>query len=102
FTVARPVLLKHKFGATFFVTEGWDFATDKKDYMSWGEIAQLHTDGFEIGNHTLGHRAATDRTPRDLPPQLRGSTTDAGSTASPGRSASPTRATRSRGRPRRS
>src|SRR5439155_19021587 len=33
FTVARPVLLKHKFGATFFVTEGWDFATNKKDYM---------------------------------------------------------------------
>ena len=39
FTVARPVLLKYKFGATFFVTEGWDFATNKRDYMTWEEIA---------------------------------------------------------------
>src|SRR5262249_57933766 len=39
FTVARPLLLKYKFGATFFVTEGWDFATNKTDYMTWEEIA---------------------------------------------------------------
>ena len=57
YTVARPLLLKHKFGATFFVTEGWDFATNKKDYMTWEEIAQLHKDGFEIGNHTCDHKA---------------------------------------------
>src|SRR5262245_29524928 len=53
YTVARPILLKYRFGATFFVTEGWDFGTNKKDYMTWEEIAQLHKDGFEIGNHTL-------------------------------------------------
>jgi peptidoglycan/xylan/chitin deacetylase (PgdA/CDA1 family) len=72
FTVARPILLKYKFGATFFVTEGWDFATNKRDYMSWDEIARLHKDGFEIGNHTLDHKAVTARTLRDLPAQLRG------------------------------
>jgi peptidoglycan/xylan/chitin deacetylase (PgdA/CDA1 family) len=72
FTVARPLLLKYKFGATFFVTEGWDFATNKRDYMSWDEIAQLHQDGFEVGNHTLGHQSVTDKTLRDLPAQLRG------------------------------
>ncbi len=55
FTVARPVLLKYKFGATFFVTEGFDFKDNKKDYMTWEEIAQLHKDGFEIGNHTRDH-----------------------------------------------
>lgn len=71
FTVARPLLQKYKFGATFFVCEGWDFATNKKDYMSWEEIAQLHKDGFEIGNHTLGHVGVTDKTVRDLPAQLR-------------------------------
>src|SRR6476660_4360909 len=48
FTNARPILLKHRFGATFFITEGWDFGTNKTDYMSWDEIAQLHRDGFEI------------------------------------------------------
>jgi peptidoglycan/xylan/chitin deacetylase (PgdA/CDA1 family) len=72
FTVARPVLKKYKFGATFFITEGFDFPTNKKDYMTWDEIAQLHRDGFEIGNHTQDHKAVTDKTQADLPAQLRG------------------------------
>src|SRR5437762_2635354 len=72
YTVARPLLQKYKFGATFFITEGFDFHTNKKDYMSWEEIAQLHKDGFEIGNHTLGHVGVTDKTLADLPAQLRG------------------------------
>jgi len=72
FTVARPLLLKYKFGATFFVTEGWDFTTNKKDYMSWDEITRLHKDGFEIGNHTRDHQSVTDKSLRDLPAQLRG------------------------------
>ena len=55
YTVVRPILLKYGFGATFFITEGFDFRTNKKDYMSWDEIAQLHKDGFEIGNHTRDH-----------------------------------------------
>jgi peptidoglycan/xylan/chitin deacetylase (PgdA/CDA1 family) len=71
YTVARPVLLKHKFGATFFVTEGWDFATNQKDYMTWEEIAQLHKDGFEVGNHTIDHKAVTDKALRDLPAQVK-------------------------------
>lgn len=71
FAVARPLLLKYKFGATFFVTEGWDFATNKRDYMTWDEIAQLHRDGFEVGNHTLGHVSVTDKTVRDLSAQVR-------------------------------
>ena len=66
FTVARPILKKHKFGATFFVTEGWDFATNKRDYMSWEEIFQLHEDGFEIGNHTIDHGAVTGKSPEAL------------------------------------
>jgi peptidoglycan/xylan/chitin deacetylase (PgdA/CDA1 family) len=72
YTVARPILTKCKFGATFFITEGFDFPTSKKDYMSWEEIAQLHKDGFEIGNHTLDHKGVTDKTLADLPAQLRG------------------------------
>ena len=62
YTVARPLLQKYKFGATFFVTEGFDFPTNKKDYMTWDEIAQLHKDGFEIGNHTLDHKGVTEKT----------------------------------------
>jgi peptidoglycan/xylan/chitin deacetylase (PgdA/CDA1 family) len=70
YTVARPLLLKHRFGATFFITEGWDFATNKTDYMSWDEIAQLHKDGFEIGNHTRDHKGVTEKSIPDLPTQL--------------------------------
>src|SRR3954451_15043668 len=55
FTVARPVLKRYGFGATFFITEGFHFATDKTDYMTWEEIKALHEDGFEIGNHTRDH-----------------------------------------------
>jgi peptidoglycan/xylan/chitin deacetylase (PgdA/CDA1 family) len=72
FTVARPLLLKHKLGATFFVTEGWDFATNKKDYLTWEQIAQLHKDGFEIGNHTRDHASVTEKSLRDLSAQLKG------------------------------
>src|SRR5437868_10653221 len=71
YTVARPLLLKYKFGATFFITEGFDFPTNKKDYMTWEEIAQLHKDGFEIGNHTLDHKGVTDKTDHDLSAQVR-------------------------------
>src|SRR5262245_1960521 len=72
YTVARPILLKYKFGATFFITEGFDFRTNQKDYMTWEEIAQLHKDGFEIGNHTLDHQGVTAKTLAELPAQLRG------------------------------
>jgi peptidoglycan/xylan/chitin deacetylase (PgdA/CDA1 family) len=72
FTVVRPLLKKHGFGATFFVTEGFDFPTNRRDYMSWQEIAQLHKDGFEIGNHTRDDLAVTDKTVRDLAAQVRG------------------------------
>src|SRR5436853_303369 len=59
YAVARPLLKKYGFGATFFVTEGFDFPTNKRDFMTWEEIAQLHRDGFEIGNHTLDHKGVT-------------------------------------------
>lgn len=55
FTNVRPILQKHGFNATFFITEGFTFNTNKDDYMTWEQIAQLHRDGFEIGNHTKSH-----------------------------------------------
>jgi len=71
FTVARPLLKKYKFGATFFVTEGFDMTTNKRDYMTWDEIVGLHKDGFEIGNHTRDHMGVTDKTVGDLAEQVR-------------------------------
>src|SRR5262245_777777 len=68
--VAAPLLKKHGFGATFFVTEGFDFATNPRDYMTWDEIARLHRDGFEIGNHTRDHRPPSARDPKGTIAQL--------------------------------
>jgi hypothetical protein len=55
FAVARPVFKKHGFGAIFFITEGFDFPDNRRDYRTWEEIAQLHRDGLEIGNDTRDH-----------------------------------------------
>jgi peptidoglycan/xylan/chitin deacetylase (PgdA/CDA1 family) len=71
YTVARPLLKKHGFGATFFVTEGFDFPSNKRDYMTWQEIAELHRDGFEIGNHTRDHMAVSKKTLGDVAAQVR-------------------------------
>ena len=72
FTVARPLLKEYGFGATFFITEGFDFQENKRDYMTWDEIRQLHEDGFEIGNHTRDHLGITDKTVDRLDEQLEG------------------------------
>src|SRR5439155_21162601 len=93
YTVARPVLTKYKFGATFFITEGFDFPTNKKDYMTWEEIAQLHKDGFEIGNHTLDHKGVTEKRSQTCRLNFAASARSARSTASRSRRASPTPAT---------
>jgi peptidoglycan/xylan/chitin deacetylase (PgdA/CDA1 family) len=55
-TFVAPLLKKLGFGATFFITEGFSFLTDKQNYMTWEQIQQLHRQGFEIGNHTQTHR----------------------------------------------
>ena len=54
-TFVAPLLKKLGFGATFFITEGFEFLTDKEHYMTWEQIQKLDADGFEIGNHTRKH-----------------------------------------------
>ena len=61
-----PLLKKHGFGATFFITEGFEFLVDKKNYMTWEQIKALHDDGFEIGNHTRKHAGVTKQKPEQL------------------------------------
>ncbi|GAB4136429.1 MAG: hypothetical protein Tsb009_03470 [Planctomycetaceae bacterium] len=70
FTVVAPILKKYKFGATFFITEGFEFKTNKQHYMTWEEIARLHRDGFEIGNHTKDHMTLIPSKPKVLKKQL--------------------------------
>lgn len=61
YAVVRPLLKQYGFGATFFITEGFSFPTNKTDYMTWEQIAELHRDGFEIGNHTRDHTGVSAR-----------------------------------------
>lgn len=62
FTNVRPLLKRFGFGATFFITEGFSFRTNKTDYLTWDQIAELHRDGFEIGNHTMSHMGVAAET----------------------------------------
>lgn len=72
FMVARPILKEYGFGATFFITEGFDFKTNKQDYMTWEQIRELHDDGFEIGNHTRDHLGISEPNVGKLVEQLDG------------------------------
>ena len=38
--------------------------------MTWEQIAELHRDGFEIGNHTGNHASITKKNVVDLAEQL--------------------------------
>src|SRR5688572_30268462 len=69
-SVVRPLLKRYGFSATFFITEGFSFPTNKQDYMTWAQIADLHRDGFEIGNHTRDHLAVSARTLGQLREQM--------------------------------
>jgi len=71
-TIAAPLLTRYGFGATFFITEGFDFADNKRDYMTWEEIRGLHEAGFEIGNHTRDHLGITEASVGRLAEQLEG------------------------------
>ena len=70
YSVVRPILKEHGFSATFFITEGFSFRTNKTDYMTWDQIAALHRDGFEIGNHTRDHMGVSTETLPKLEEQL--------------------------------
>jgi peptidoglycan-N-acetylglucosamine deacetylase len=65
-TRVAPLLKRYGFGATFFITEGFEFADDKTNYMTWEQIAALHADGFEIGNHTRRHTGVAQQQPAEL------------------------------------
>jgi peptidoglycan/xylan/chitin deacetylase (PgdA/CDA1 family) len=65
-TFVAPLLKSLGFGATFFITEGFDFATNKTQYMTWEQIKQLHGQGFEIGNHTRHHKSVNQQSVAEL------------------------------------
>ena len=65
-----PLLKKHGFGATFYITEGFEFLQDKVNYLTWDQIKGLHADGFEIGNHTRAHKGVNGQKPAEIAADL--------------------------------
>ena len=59
-TFVAPILKNYGFGGTFYITEGLGFLKNKDHYLTWEEVAQLHEEGFEIGNHTQHHPNVKD------------------------------------------
>jgi peptidoglycan/xylan/chitin deacetylase (PgdA/CDA1 family) len=64
------VVKQQGFGATFYVTEGLGFLGNKEHYTTWGEIAELHAMGFEIGNHTRSHPNMTRLTRAEVAEEI--------------------------------
>ncbi|MGF2411093.1 sialate O-acetylesterase [Ferruginibacter sp.] len=60
YTIVAPLLKKYGFDATFMVCEmPRKQPADSVYYMNWQQIAALHKQGFEIGNHTGHHKNMT-------------------------------------------
>ncbi len=65
-----PLLARHGFGATFYITEGLGFE-DKSRFLEWDEIRWLDDAGFEIGNHHGRHVAVDTQTREEFERDLR-------------------------------
>ncbi len=70
YNFVMPILKQYGFGATFFITEGFNFKTNKVAYLTWEQIAELNDEGFEIGNHTRDHMGINQQTVSQLKEQL--------------------------------
>ena len=54
-TIVAPILKPLGFGGSFYVCDFDSFKTRKDWYMTWRQMKDLDKQGFEIGNHTVGH-----------------------------------------------
>ncbi len=55
YTVVAPILKEHGFNGSFYVCDFDSFKTRKDWYLTWRQMKAMAADGFEIGNHTVGH-----------------------------------------------
>lgn len=69
YTYAVPILEKHGFTATFFIMT----KVIGGGYMTWDEIKDVHTRGFEIASHTETHAKLTEIDDEKLFKEIEGS-----------------------------
>jgi len=63
FNIAKPILDKYNFKASFFITCGY---VSEPRRMSWQDIADLQTDGQDLESKTMTHIGMTDLTTNQL------------------------------------
>lgn len=61
YSVAAPILKKYGFTATLFIYT--DFVGASKNAVTWDQLRELKSQGFEIGSHTLSHPDLTRQLP---------------------------------------
>ena len=58
FTLAKPILDKYDFKATFFVVCNYA-ESNTNNRMDWKDVTQLHDEGQDIEAHTMNHKDLT-------------------------------------------
>ena len=59
YNFARPALKERGFNATFFINGDFIDNGHRYGFVKWDQVAQLHEQGFEIGNHYRFHLDST-------------------------------------------
>ncbi len=54
-TFVAPLLKSLGFGGSFYICDFDSFKTRKDWYLTWRQMIAMADQGFEIGNHTVGH-----------------------------------------------
>lgn len=70
FELVAPLLVRHRFAGTFFVTTGF---IGKPGHMTWEQLRKLVFLGMEIGSHGISHRPLTNLSPAEILDEVVGS-----------------------------
>ena len=70
FELVAPILVRHRFTGTFFVTTG---LIGRPGYLSWEQLCKMVFLGMEIGSHGAAHRPMTKLSSQELTDELAGS-----------------------------
>jgi len=78
-TAAFPVLQRHGFSATMYLPTAFIGDSRKefnsREYLTWGEVAELHAARIEFGSHTVNHPTLAELSWPDIETELRESKT---------------------------
>jgi peptidoglycan/xylan/chitin deacetylase (PgdA/CDA1 family) len=59
YTRAFPILAEYNFKASMFIVSGLTgnqtVRAEGKEYLTWGEVREIHSRGIQIGSHTASH-----------------------------------------------